>query len=275
MTPQEAIQKVEEVFPFDYYISADSKRYNNILKTVLRYLHPPAKILDFGAGPADKTAMLATLGFDCTACDDLQDDWHLFPGNREKILNFVHRFNIRYHVTNGNPLPFTPAEFDMVMMHDVLEHLHDSPRELINDLLELVKPEGLFFVTVPNAVNLRKRIAVLLGQTNMRPFDIYYWSPGPWRDHVREYVKDDLVKLAGYANLEILELRSCHHMLRKLPKVTVELFKALTVVFPGFRDSWLLMAKKKPGWEPVRSIPREEVNKMLYSNDPVLRGVVK
>jgi hypothetical protein len=117
-------------------------------------------------------------------------------------------------------------------------------------------------------------MAVLLGKTNMRPFDIYYWYPGPWRDHVREYVKDDLLKLADYANLDILELRSCHLMLRRLPKVAVQFFKALTLIFPGFRDTWLLVEKKKPGWHPRRSIPREEINKMLYCRDPVLKGVI-
>jgi SAM-dependent methyltransferase len=149
MTHEEAVQKVGEVFPFPGYINADFQRYITILTTVFKYLHPPSKILDFGAGPAEKTAMLATLGFDCAACDDLKDDWHQFPGNRDKILNFVKMFKIRYHVAKDHALPFRAGEFDMIMMHDVLEHLHDSPCNLINDLLEILKPEGLIFITVP------------------------------------------------------------------------------------------------------------------------------
>jgi hypothetical protein len=34
-------------------------------------------------------------------------------------------------------LPFDKCSFDMIMLHDVLEHLHDSPRDLLNDLFEL------------------------------------------------------------------------------------------------------------------------------------------
>ena len=52
---------------------------------ILRYLQPGSTILDFGCGPCDKTAVLQFLDFHCSACDDLQDDWHKIPGNREKI----------------------------------------------------------------------------------------------------------------------------------------------------------------------------------------------
>jgi len=105
----------------------------------------------------------------------------------------------------------------MVMCHDVLEHLHDSPRELLNDLAELIKPTGLLFITVPNAVNIRKRISVLVGNTNHPRFDTYYWYPGPWRGHVREYVRKDLELLCQYLGFTIEQLNGCHHMLHVLP----------------------------------------------------------
>ena len=73
-------------------------------------------------------------------------------------------------------MPFSHELFDMVMMHDVLEHIHDTPRELLNDLLELLKPQGLLFVTVPNQVNIKKRIKVVMGRTNLTAFETFYWS---------------------------------------------------------------------------------------------------
>src|SRR4030042_560440 len=70
---------------------------------------------------------------------------------------------IDFKLSNNGYILFEKSSFDMLMMHDVLEHLHDSPRDLLNDLLELVKPEGYLFITVPNAVNIKKRISVLFG----------------------------------------------------------------------------------------------------------------
>jgi SAM-dependent methyltransferase len=215
--------------------------------------------LDFGSGPCDKTAILQLLGFDCSAYDDLQDDWHQNAGNRERIMSFTRECGINFKLATDYSLPFDKNHFDMVMMHSVIEHLHDSPRELLNNLLELTKPGGLLFITVPNAVNIRKRIAVLAGRTNLTDFEEYYWHPDPWRGHIREYVKDDLVKLAEYLNLKVLEIRGCDHMLEdRLSTLSRPVFLFLTNMFRGWKDSWLLVAKKKEGWQPRKTLPREE-----------------
>lgn len=245
--------------------------YLNIAKTVLRYLQPGDRILDFGSGPCDKTAVIQTLGFKCSAYDDLQEIWHKAGRNRDKIIAFAKEFGIDFKIAIDDRFPFEENSFDMLMMHDVLEHLHDSPRDLLNDLLMLVKPEGYFFATVPNAVSTRKRIYVLFGKTNLPPFRHYYWYPGPWRGHIREYTKDDLAELSEYLNLDIVELRSCHHMLSKLPTVVLPVYLAVTSVFTGWKDSWLLVAKKRTGWVPRKPLPQNELVKILSIASPHLK----
>ena len=131
-----------------------------------------------------------------------------------------------------------------------MEHLHNSPRDLLNELLELCKPNGLLFITVPNAVNIRKRRDVFFGKTNHPNFHDYYWSSANWRGHIREYVKDDLVALTKYLNLEILELRGCDHMLGQLSSLWRPSYLFATKIFPGWKDSWLLVARKKQDWKP-------------------------
>jgi len=269
MTIDEAIQRTIEEFPFQGYMtSAETANgaHSNISNTVLRYLRPGSAILDFGCGPCDKTAILQFLGFRCSAYDDLQDDWHKMPGNREKILSFANRCGIDFKQANGGILPFEKNSFDMIMLHDVLEHLHDSPRDLLNDLLELAKPEGLLFVTVPNAVNIRKRIDVLSGRTNLPHFESYYWYPGCWRGHIREYVKDDLVKLSEYLNLDVIELRGCDHMLQKLPVTARPIYLFVTGMFTGWKDSWLLVARKMKGWAPKKTLPQAQLARILRKN---------
>lgn len=262
MTPEEAIRLAVERFPFQEYMITGTEvesAYLNIANTVLRYLRPGDKILDFGCGPCDKTSVLQFLGFQCSGYDDLQDDWHNIQGNREKILSFTKECGIEFKLASDGMLPFEKNSFDMVMLHDVLEHLHDSPRDILNDLLELAKTEGLLFVTVPNAVNIRKRIDVLFGRTNLSRFDIYYWYPSSWRGHIREYVRDDLDKLSEYLNLEVLELRGCDHMLQKLPVAIRPAYLFLTGLFGGWKDSWLLVAKKRQGWVSRKSLPHDQL----------------
>jgi len=156
----------------------------------------------------------------------------------------------------------------MVMMHDVLEYLHDSPRELLNSLVQLIKPEGLLFITVPNAVNIRKRISILLGKINLTGFGSYYWYPGPWRGHIREYVRDDLVKLSEYLGLFVVELRSCHHMPQKIPRSIRPVYVCLTSLFQGCRNSWLLVAKKPLAWKTRRKLATDELKRIYGAVSP-------
>jgi SAM-dependent methyltransferase len=266
MTIDEAVRRVVGEFPFRGYMTPGKTvkgAYWNIADVALRHLQPGAAILDVGSGPCDKTAILQFLGFHCSAYDDLQDEWHRIPGNREKILSFANKCGIHFKQANGEMLPFEKSSFDMIMLHDVLEHLHDSPRNMLIDLLELAKPEGLLFVTVPNAVNIRKRIDVLFGRTNLPAFEGYYWYPGPWRGHVREYVKDDLVRLSEYLNLEVLELRGCDHMLEKLPSISRPVYLLVTSVLQGWKDSWLLVARKRQGWSAKKTLPQKELAGIL------------
>lgn len=257
MTSQEAIDHVYQRFPFKGYMDGAVDSYLNIAQTVRRHLRQGARVLDFGSGPCDKTAIVQAMGYRCSAIDDLNDDWHLMDDNRDRIMKFARDLSIDFRLGSGG-LPFAKATFDMVMMHDIIEHLHDSPRILLNDLLELLKPGGFLFITVPNAVNIRKRVHVLMGKTNLAPFASYYWYQGPWRGHVREYVRSDMELLAKYLGLDIVELRSCHHMLKVLPKWLRSIYVTLTVLFPGCRDSWLFLAKKPDRWVRKNALDARE-----------------
>lgn len=258
----EAINFVQRQFPFSAHLG-ERNTYVTIGQVVLRYLKPESKILDFGSGPCDRTALVARLGYQLSAYDDLRDEWHNENGVKEAIFAFAKELQIDFKLATEGPFPFGKQHFDMLMMHNVLEHLHDSPRNLLIDLLETVKSEGFLFITVPNAVNIRKRLDVLLGNSNLSQYEKYYWSSYPWRGHIREYTQDDLKKMAKYLDLQILELEGCHQMLRKLPKFTRPLYVATTKVFQGWSDSWKLVAKKKPGWSPQTNLSADEWRKIL------------
>jgi len=244
----EAIETVRRTFPFDGYAATQEDAYRSIAAAVTGHLPPGGRILDFGSGPCDKTAVLSLLGYCCAASDDLGDDWHAAPGHQEKIQAFAAGAGVDFRRAGPGGLPFQRERFDMVMLNDVLEHLHDSPRELLNDLLGLLGPGGLLLVTVPNAVAVRKRLDVLRGRTNLPPFAAYYWSQGAWRGHVREYARDDLVRLAEFQGLEVVSLRGCDHMLHRVPRALRPAYQAATAPFQGLKDSWLLVARKPAGW---------------------------
>jgi len=238
-----AVGRVDKRFPFSGYITSSPRSHAHIADIVLQSVPPGGVVLDFAAGPLDKTAVLAELGYRCIAVDDLSDPWHLLDGNRERILAFAAEEGIDYRLA-GDALPDGP--YDMVMAHDVLEHLHDSPRAVLVPLLEHVRAGGLLFVTVPNAANLRKRIALARGRTNMPLYGHYFWE-APWRGHVREYVLDDLRQLAAYLGLEVERLCGVHHLAHRLPHPARELY-LLAALRGGLRDTLMLLARKPHEW---------------------------
>ena len=251
MQIRNAIKRAEETFPFENFMESFENVYRNISEIVLSYLPKSSKILDFGCGACDKAAVLKFLGYECYACDDLQNNWHLKGDNQKKILDFSEKLGIKFSLLTDYNIPFENNYFDMVMLHSVLEHLHGSPRDLLNELLKRTKDNGYIFITVPNLVNIKKRIKVLFGKSNLPAFDTYYWFPGKWRGHVREYTKGDLKSLVKNLDLEVVQLTSCHQMLRKIPSYLRGVYRFLSYFFKGWADTWLLVAKKKKNWHPV------------------------
>jgi SAM-dependent methyltransferase len=260
----DALNFVRDRFPFAGYVDSNERACVSIAETIVRHLPPSrsAKILDLGCGPCEKTAVLSALGYQCSGYDDLQDDWHKIPENREAITNFAAAMGIDFRLASGTEFPWAPHTFDLVMLNDVVEHLHNSPRSLLNSVLPLVKEDGFLLITVPNAVNIRKRIDVALGRSNYQKFNLYYWYPDPWRGHIREYTKQDLQLLAENLGLSIVELKSRDHMLRRIPIPFRGPYLAVTSIFRGWKDSWLLIAKKEKGWKP-REMSRAELSSLF------------
>lgn len=270
----EAIARTNAAFPLrnlERRIGSQPLSLSNVAKTALRYVPSGGAILDFGSGACHKPAVLQCLGFRCSAADNLQGAQ---PHEAERVAAFAGEFGIDFRwfdATKGKPLPFAKESFDMVMLHHVIEHLHDSPRELLNDLLELLRPGALLFITVPNAGNIRKRLHLLLGGTNLPPFDAFYWHPDAWTGHVREYVRGDLALLAKYLNLQTLELKGIDDLMAarfRGSRLKQSAWRLGTAAFRGWKDTWQLVARKNPGWTPVRTPPPGTVMASMFPHRP-------
>ena len=246
ITTDRAIAEVRKAFPFPNYFGSNDAPWRTVGDVLRRYCKPGDRLLDFGSGACDKTAIAAHLGLICTAVDDLQDDWYQRGDTAARIERFASDSGIAFRRSLE---ALESRSLDVVMMNDVLEHIHASPRDLLFSLVDGLKEGGLFFATVPNLGNLRKRIDLMRGRTNLLDYDLYFWHPGHFRGPQREYVRGDLVAMFRNLGLEIVELRGVHHMLQKLPWVARPAYRALTTLIPGAKDSWLLVARKPVGWE--------------------------
>lgn len=245
-----------ENFPFKGYINpARKSAYLAMPKMLAAHAPNNPKILDFGCGPLDKTFMFKSLTNDLHAFDTLEDIWHTVHNNDEKIKQYARDSDIAFIAKFED---IQNQKYDIIMLHDVIEHFHMSPRNLLNNLLGNLNTGGRLVLTVPNAGNLRKRIHVLLGKTNYPRYDYFYWYPGKWDGHVREYVRGDLISLVQFLGLRIRELKTFHIHLDVLPPSMRPVWSAVSKIMPNTRDSFYLIAEKPENWSPKLSPTREE-----------------
>lgn len=262
---RQCIDQVLAQFPFKGMMDPGLVGYDAIAKNCATYLPVGSRILDYGAGPCDKTAVLSYLGYNCTAIDDLGDDWHQLDDNRSKIIDFARSVGVNLLLANRVPDNLPPESFDMVMTHDVIEHFSDSPRPLLLRLIELLRPGGYLYVTVPNAVNLRKRLLVIGGKTNYPRYPAYFWSGSIWRGHKREYVKDDLSQLCHYLGLKKILLKGQTHRLGAIPKWARGFYLATAGRIDSFRETLALIGQKEADWKPVEISP--EIHRQIRQKE--------
>ena len=70
------------------------------------------------------------------------------------------------HLVNGRRLPFTDAEFDLVVVADMIEHVADDIA-FVAELARVLKPGGRLVVNTPHArTTALRRARLALGQTD-------------------------------------------------------------------------------------------------------------
>jgi SAM-dependent methyltransferase len=95
----------------------------------------------------------------------------------------------------GRGMQDIDGSFDAVTTFDSMEHWHHSPRKLFHQVMDKLKPGGVFVLGVPNCVNLRKRVAVPLGFGKWSRMQDWY-EPELFRGHTREPDVGDLKYIA-------------------------------------------------------------------------------
>lgn len=268
-----AIDQVINSFPFNNYLTRDYRTSEHqLILSVLKFVNSEnrPKLLDIGSGPMNKTAPFSILGFECYAVDDLSDPWHFKANNREKIADFAHKMGIQFLQQDmRTPLPFSEKYFDVVLLSGVIEHLHESPREIINSAFSLLKDKRIIVIEMPNAVNLRKRISVLFGRTNYCPVQGFFHSKDLWRGHVREYTLSETEYILKECGGTIILSKTFHnHVNLKIrSKVLKMVYYIITSLVKDLKDGILVIAKKPVGWRK-KEYSREKEYQSLQGTLP-------
>jgi len=180
--------------------------------------------------------MLENLGFEVVTIEKHS----FYAGEYEKIADGLKNRGIRFLDLDilADPLP---TGFDAVLLLAVIEHLNGTPRFLLQKCgMMLNNPSSLFFLGVPNAAYLWKRLRFLVkGKAPFPDIEHVYWSDYPFAGHNREYTTSDVRKVLEWGGWTIERIETFDYYLPTLPNRICQLFAT-----PNGRQTILAIARK-------------------------------
>ena len=263
-----AIADLRGKYPFPEIIDDTGDTIKAIALVIKRLVSSPGRILDLGCGAMDKVMVYQKIGYQCCAADDFQDAWHRDQNNLSPVTELAKSFGIEVYAQESPlQIPWDKESFDAVTIINVIEHLHESPRDMLNLAGDYLKPGGLLLVVMPNSVNFRKRMSVVFGRSNYTPVRGLYEFEGIWRGHTREYTLQETRLIIEWTGFDVVSSNTFHGLLNTRLKSSALrfLFKAFCLVAPGFRDSVLVAARKPNGW--IQREPDPDALKGISGHD--------
>ncbi len=111
----------------------------------------------------------------------------------------AHAKTARVVCAAGERLPFPANYFDLVLSHEVLEHVQDD-RETVGEIVRALRPGGRLVLFCPNrGYPFETHGAYWRGKYHFGNIPLVNWLPRRWRDHlaphVRVYTRRDLERL--------------------------------------------------------------------------------
>jgi SAM-dependent methyltransferase len=153
--------------------------------------HTVARVLDIGCGYGTLLAFAAEVFHAQPFCIDVV---HYFPQFGERRGFQFAKGNIQL-----DPIPWAGG-FDAILMTEVLEHFNFQPLPTLKKIHDALKPDGVFYLTTPDAAEWGKQTKYYSRLGDLPPAD----PTKPFiDDHVWVYSKDELLQLVKDAGFRV------------------------------------------------------------------------
>jgi SAM-dependent methyltransferase len=204
------------------YVASSAPRFARTLRWLSGLVGPEARVLELGCSPFAFTYLLhrafrckiAGVSFEPRRLDVWPGSEHETSASEVALDDGEERLAIPLWTVNveRQPLPFADSSFDLVLCHEILEHLLHDPSFMLREANRVLSEGGLLSITTPNALRLSHFAFHLL---NRNPADKYSRS-GPYLRHNREYALAEVKGLLEACNFRVVRGELVNHVQEQL-----------------------------------------------------------
>jgi hypothetical protein len=225
------------------YLRRHTKRFLYLLETVkeLRANFPQTSIRICDVGPSFFTELLSE-NFPSDTILSIGYEHEQSRGGHlpEEILfdkTTFHHFDLNEAQKRDKWLTIPPCE--IIVIAEVIEHLHVAPTLVLQFLHSLVSENGFLIIQTPNAASTMKRLLLLFGRNPYEMLRENAENPG----HIREYTKKELCSLAEQNGFRVVKCERKNYFARVYPIEKVY-GVVQAIVPPSFKDGITLVLQK-------------------------------
>jgi cyclopropane fatty-acyl-phospholipid synthase-like methyltransferase len=172
----------------DGYLAFHAPRYAYVLERLDALgVHESSRLLDIG--PSRLTTLIHER-FGCTV-DSLG-----FGADHSTESGQHYEFDLNRAQDRAGWRSELPR-YDVVVMAEVLEHLHTAPPLVMCFVRTLVASHGVLLLQTPNAASLSKRLKLLAGRNPFEMIRVDTANPGHFREYTRAELQD-IARGAGF-----------------------------------------------------------------------------
>jgi SAM-dependent methyltransferase len=231
---------------------------------IAKHLPSNGVFVDLGTGMGIAPRFAKMLGAHVTTIDSLAAGGNAIDNARAAgIIGYSCDIEL-------DPFPIESGSVDCVFFGDVIEHLHNSPRPVLNEIFRILKPGGVCICATPNAVRLTVRVKVLMGFTNWANIREYFDEKMHFGHH-HEYTIDEVKFVFEKTGFELSELVLYENNLRDVKISGMNELKTQSRNRASTRPEPVLIAIAKMSLLSLTNLfPHLRSNMLLVSRKPAL-----
>ena len=147
--------------------------HEKVAELICKYSNDNDKLLDIGCG----------VGHTLSEVNKRKPSLNLFAADIDDTTLAITKENVpleeSFKITTVEDLFDQGLNFDVIIMSHVLEHTR-RPLDVLEGLVEMVKPKGIVILAVPNPVRLQVFVGNIIKKHYVNRGHVYAWDRSHW-----------------------------------------------------------------------------------------------